>query len=249
MQNFILFGSIINFIAVLIGGTLGALLRKIKVPERIKSGIMTAMALCVMYIGIDGMLNFKYPDAGVNVILCIVSMAIGVLMGELLNIDKGMQNLGNLVQKKLGRGMEDHAFADGFVSCTVIFCVGAMAIVGSINSGISLDHDTILAKSLIDCITCFFMATTLGIGCALAAVPTFLYQSSITVVAWLAGSGMESLMAGELFGRTLNEMSLCGSIVIFAIGMNMLGITKVRVANFLPALFMPILCELVLAIV
>ncbi len=246
MQKFILFGSIVNFIAIMIGGIAGALFRKIKVPDRIKSGIMAAMALCVMYIGIDGMIHFKYPDAGVNVILCIVSMAVGVLIGELLNIDKGMQNLGFWVQTKLGGGTEDHAFSDGFVSCTVIFCVGAMAIVGSINSGISQDHNTILAKSLIDCITCFFMATTFGIGCALAAFPTFLYQGTITVIAWAAGSGMESLMAGELFGRILNEMSLCGSIVIFAIGMNMLGFTKIRVANFLPALLMPIVCEWVL---
>jgi len=243
LQNFILFGSLVNFFTVVIGGTAGALFRKIKVPERISSGMMAAMALCVMYIGIDGMIHFKYPQAGVNVILCIVAMALGVLIGELINIDKGMQTFGNWVQKKMGRGDKDHSFADGFVSCTVIFSVGAMAIVGSINSGISLDHDTILAKALIDCITCFFMATNFGIGCAFAAIPTFLYQAIITVIAWLAGSGMENLMAGALFGKILNEMSLCGSIVIFAIGMNMLGFTKIRVANFLPALFMPILLE------
>ena len=246
MQSFILFGSIVNFFTILLGGTLGTLLRKVKIPERIRKGVMAAMALCVMYIGIDGMINFRYPKEGVNVILCIVSMAVGVFIGELLNIDKGMNSLGAWLQKKLGKNDDDHSIAEGFVSCTVIFCVGAMAIVGSIDSGISLDHDTILAKALIDCITCFFMATTLGFGCTLAAIPTFLYQSLITVIAWVAGSGMQSLMAGAVFGRTLNEMSLCGSIVIFAIGMNMLGFTKIRVANFLPALFMPVLCELVL---
>jgi len=248
LQKFILFGSIVNFFTVILGGVLGGLCRKIKMPERLRTGVMSAMALCVMYIGIDGMIHFKYPEAGVNVILCIVSMAIGVLIGELLNIDKAMNSLGLKVQKKFGKGSTDNSFSDGLVSCTVIFCVGAMAIVGSIDSGISLDHDTILAKSLIDCITCFFMATTFGFGCALAAVPTFLYQGTVTVAAWAAGSGLESLMAGQLFGRTLNEMSLCGSIVIMAIGMNMLGFTKVRVANFLPALFMPILCELFLTL-
>ena len=152
MQSFILFGSIVNFFTILLGGTLGTLLRKVKIPERIRKGVMAAMALCVMYIGIDGMINFRYPKEGVNVILCIVSMAVGVFIGELLNIDKGMNSLGAWLQKKLGKNDDDHSIAEGFVSCTVIFCVGAMAIVGSIDSGISLDHDTILAKALIDCI-------------------------------------------------------------------------------------------------
>lgn len=247
MQNFILFGSVVNFITVIVGGVLGALLRKIKISDTIRSAVMTAMALCVAYIGIDGMLSFKYPEAGINVILCIVSMALGVLVGELLDIDGAMKRVGDFAQSKLGKG--ERGFSEGMVSCTVIFTVGAMAIVGSIDSGISLDHDTILAKAIIDGITCFLMATTFGIGCAMAALPTFLYQSAITVLAWAAGSGMESLMAGQLFGRVLNEMSLCGSLVIFAIGMNMLGVTKIRVANFLPALFLPILFEILLSLI
>lgn len=250
LQKFILFGSIVNFFTVLVGGLAGTLLRKVKLPERLQSGIMAAMALCVMYIGIDGMFNFKYPAAGINIIVCIVSMALGVLLGELLNIDKGMMTLGNALQKRMGKGEQgDNSIAEGFVSCTVIFCVGAMAIVGSIDCGLSADHDTILAKSVIDCITCFFMATNFGIGCAFSALPTFLYQGTITVIAWGAGGALESLMQGSTFGLILNEMSLCGSIVIFAIGLNMMGLTKTRVANFLTCLFMPILCECILLLV
>ena len=243
MQNFILFGSIVNFFTIAIGGVLGALCKKVKVSDSVRSGLMTAMALCVVYIGIDGLIHFKYPDAGIQVILCILSMALGVLVGELFGIDRGMKKLGDFAQRKLGGA---NGFSEGFVSCTILFSVGAMAIVGSIDCGISLDHDTILAKAIIDGFTCFLMATTFGIGCALAAVTTFLYQGSITVLSYVAGSGMESLMEGALFGRVLNEMSLCGSLVILAIGLNMLGITKIRVANFLPALFMPIILEMLL---
>ena len=249
MQNFILFGSIVNFITVLVGGIAGSLLRKVKMPKRLESSIMTAMALCVAYIGIDGLINFKYPEAGINILVCIVSMGLGALIGELLNIEKGMNILGQKLQDRLGKGEKDNKMAEGFVSCTVLFCVGAMAIVGSIDSGLSCDHDTIVAKAVIDCITCLFMATQFGIGCAFSAVPTFLYQGSITVIAWGAGGALEKVMQGPTFGLVLNEMSLCGSMVIFAIGLNMLGLTKIRVANFIPCLFMPIVCECILLLV
>lgn len=229
-------GTIVNFAVVLVAGILGSLLKK-GVPERFSSAIMSAMAICVIYIGVDGMLEAAPPvsegsflSAGlIKVLIMILSMGLGTLIGELLDLDKQMNRLGAWVEKKLNHGGEQGSIAKGFVSCSLLFCIGAMAVNGAIFDAIG-KPDTLLAKSVIDAISCFVMATSLGIGCALSAFTLLIYQGAIALV--FASSFIPA--AG------LTYMSVTGSLIIILIGTNMLGMTKVKTANMVPAIFLPL---------
>ena len=232
-------GTIVNFAVVLIAGILGSLLKK-GVPERISNAILSAMAICVIYIGVDGMLetapavaeNSFLSGGLIKVLIMILSMGLGTLIGELLDLDKQMNRLGAWVEKKLNRGGEEGSIAKGFVSCSLLFCIGAMAVNGAIFDAIG-KPDTLLAKSVIDAISCFVMATTLGVGCALSAFTLLLYQGTIALIGFFASDFIPA--AG------LSYMSVTGSLIIILIGTNMLGITKVKTANMVPAIFLPLL--------
>ncbi|MBP3606274.1 MAG: DUF554 domain-containing protein [Clostridia bacterium] len=232
-------GTIVNFAAVLVAGILGSLLKK-GVPERISNGILNAMAVCVIYIGIDGILEAAPPlaegavlSAGlVKVLIMILSMGIGTLIGELIDIDKQMNRLGAFVEKKVSHGGEQGSIAKGFVACSLLFCVGAMAINGAIEDAFG-NPDILLAKTVIDTISCFVMATSLGIGCALSAFTLLIYQGGIA----LLGSFVKDLIPAA----GLTYMSVTGSLIIILIGTNMLGATKAKTANMIPAIFIPLL--------
>lgn len=231
-------GTIVNFAVVLVAGILGSLLKK-GVPERFSSAIMSAMAICVIYIGVDGMLETAPPvsagsflSAGlIKVLIMILSMGLGTLIGELLDLDKQMNRLGAWVEKKLNHGGEQGSIAKGFVSCSLLFCIGAMAVNGAIFDALG-EPDTLLAKSVIDAISCFVMATSLGIGCALSAFTLLIYQGGIALLG--------SLVMQYLPDAALTYMSVTGSLIIILIGTNMLGMTKVKTANMVPAIFLPL---------
>lgn len=232
-------GTIVNFAAVLVAGILGSLLKK-GVPERFSKAILSAMAICVIYIGIDGTLSAApalstgaFLSAGLaKVLIMILSMGLGTLIGELLDLDKQMNRLGAWVEKKLSHGGEQGGIAKGFVACSLLFCIGAMAINGAIDDAMG-KPDVLLAKSVIDAISCFVMATTLGIGCALSAFTLLFYQGAIAIVGSFA---LDFIPAAGL-----TYMSVTGSLIIILIGTNMLGITKVKTANMVPAIFLPLL--------
>jgi uncharacterized membrane protein YqgA involved in biofilm formation len=201
---------------------------------------MAAMAACVLYIGIDGIIGAapavsedSFFSAGlVKVLIMILSMALGTLIGELADIDKHISALGDRLEKKLAGGEDNKGkFAKGFVSCSLLFCVGAMAVNGSIQDGLG-NPDILLAKTVIDSITCFIMATTFGIGCAFSAFFLLVYQGVIAVV----GFFLESVIPDA----TIAYMSFTGSLVIIFIATNMLKITKIKTANMIPAIFMPL---------
>lgn len=230
-------GTIVNFAAVLVAGILGSLLKK-GVPERISNAVLSAMGACVIFIGIDGMLE-KAPAvqedsllaAGlVKILIMILSMGLGALIGELLDLDKQMNRLGAFVEKKLGRGAEEGSLAKGFVSCSLLFCIGAMAVNGAIFDAVG-KPDILLAKSVIDAISCFVMATSLGIGCALSAFTLLFYQGGIALI----------FAADFIPAAGLTYMSVTGSIIILLIGTNMLKMTKIKTANMVPAIFLPLL--------
>jgi uncharacterized membrane protein YqgA involved in biofilm formation len=232
-------GTIVNFAAVLAAGILGSLLKK-GVPERISKAVLSAMAICVIYIGVDGALEAApalREGAALNgglakVLIMILSMGLGTLLGELLDLDKQMERLGAFVEKKLSPTSQEGGIAKGFVSCSLLFCVGAMAINGAIADAIG-SPDILLAKSVIDAISCFVMATTLGIGCALSAFTLLFYQGGIAVIG--------SFFTDFIPAAGLTYMSVTGSLIIILIGTNMLGITKVKTANMVPAIFLPLL--------
>ncbi len=253
-------GTIVNFFAVLIAGIIGSLLKK-GMPKRLENAIMSAMAICVVYIGIDGILEeapavseSSFFSAGlIKVLVMIVSMALGTVIGELIDIDKQIGRLGAFLERKFSSfsfkkrtnedGEEDVCasqdaikgegnFAKGFVSCSILFCVGAMAVNGALNDALG-NPDILLAKSVIDAISCFVMSASLGIGCAFSAFFVLAYQGLISVLGLF--------LAEILPAATISYMSVTGSLIIILIGTNMLGCTKVKTANLIPAIFTPIL--------
>ena len=234
------FGTLVNFALVLAAGLLGTGIKR-GIPERISGAIIQAMAVCVIYIGIDGaiaevsQLSADTPlSAGlIKVLIMILSMGLGTLIGELVDLEKHLNRFASFVERRLSpKGAAEGTIAKGLVSCSLLFCVGAMAINGAILDAVG-KPDILLAKTVIDTIVCFTMATTLGIGCALSAFVLLLYQGSITALTLLFSSFLPE--------ASLSYVSAVGSLVIIFVGTNMLGITKARTANMVPAMFVPLL--------
>ena len=232
-------GTIVNFLVVLVCGILGTLVKK-GVPKRISEALMSAMAICVIYIGIDGVLepapalvaSELLSNGLVKILVMIISMALGTLVGELINVDLWVNKLGELLEKRFSKGGEQGSFARGFVSCSLLFCVGAMTVNGALQDAMG-NPDLLLAKSVIDGIACFVMASTLGIGCAFAAFFVLAYQGALSLVGYF--------LAEVLPQSSISYMSMTGALVIILVGTNVLGCTKVKTANMTPAIFLPAL--------
>jgi uncharacterized membrane protein YqgA involved in biofilm formation len=219
-------GTLVNVAAVIVGSLAGLLLKK-GIPEKISDTVMKGVALCVLYIGISGSL------VGTNTLVAIISMVLGAVIGTLLDLDGKLNRLGERVQEKLkGRAGAGSSVAEGFVAASLLFCVGAMAVVGSIQSGINGEHSTLFTKALLDGISSIVLASTLGLGVILSAGAVLVYQGAITLLAqWVAPFLSDYAVA---------EMSCVGSLLIVALALNMLGITKLKTANYLPGVFIPI---------
>lgn len=219
-------GTIVNFFTIFVGGIIGVLLKG-GLPKRFTDTIMSGVALCVIYIGISGTLK------GENMLLIVISIAVGSLLGELINIDEKLILLGNFIENKAKSFSKDTSISLGFVTASLLFCVGAMAVVGSLESGLLGKYDILFTKSILDGVTALILSSTLGIGVILSAFSVLVYQGLITLAA--------SLLQNILTTPIVNEMSAVGSLLIIGIGLNMLGITKIKVANMLPAIFIPII--------
>jgi len=213
-------GALINAAAVLLGGGIGLLLKG-KIPGRFTENIARTIGLCVCIIGIAGAIKGDF-------MLMTVSLALGAFIGELLHIEDGLNTLGLWMQKKVNRQEENSTFAEGFVAATLLFCVGAMAIVGSIESGLGIDRSIIFTKSVLDGITAMVLASTLGLGVLFSAVAILIYQGSIELFAGY----MQSVLAGAL----VDQISAVGGVMILAIGLNMALNAKIKAANLLPGL-------------
>lgn len=219
-------GVIINVAAVLAGGTLGLLLGG-RVPQRLRETIMQGLALCILLIGAQGALETA------NVLAVIVCMVAGGLLGEALDIEKRLESLGALAERKFAHGGQNGRFAQGFITASLLFCVGAMAVVGSLNAGLTGDNSTLIAKAALDLVTAVFFAAALGPGVLLSAAAVLVYQGAIALMAgWLAP---------VLTDAIVTEMSAVGGLLIIGLSFNMLGMAKIRVGNLLPAIFLPIL--------
>ncbi len=225
-------GSYINVALVVIGGAIGLLVKK-GLPERVSDAVMKALGLCVLYIGISGCLK------GENALIAVISMAVGTIFGSAVDLDRHMNRFAEKVEKKLSKNSNGKSnLAQGLVTATLLYCVGAMAVVGSLDSGISGDYSTLATKSVIDGVSSIVLASTLGYGVLLSAVPIFVYQGSITLLA--------GVVAPCLNDYTVAEMTCVGSLLIIAIALNMLKITNIKVMNSLPAVFLPvIICQFV----
>ena len=223
-------GVFANTATIIIGSIIGLLIKK-GLSERIANAMTTATALAVVYIGIDGMLN------GENTLILVLSMVIGGVIGTLLNLDGHLESLGNKIENKFSNG--NGKIAEGFVSATLLFCVGAMTIVGSLQSGLSGNHEMLFTKSILDLISSIVLASTLGWGVMLAAVSVFAIQGSIVLLA----QAVEPFLSTAVIA----EMTCAGSVLILALALNMLGITKIKLMNFVPAIFVPIVLCLFMA--
>ncbi|MBR5539269.1 MAG: DUF554 domain-containing protein [Clostridia bacterium] len=235
-------GTLINCILVVSGSVAGLIFKKL-MSERLKSSLLQAVSLIVMFVGIGGAvsaaLTFENGKFGTkDTLVMILSIVIGTVIGELINIEKRLDTFGAFCQRKLVKGNEKSTFGEGLVTASLLFCVGAMAVVGSLDNGIRGDNSTLVAKGIIDCITSMVLASTLGIGVAFSAVPILIYQGAIS----LLGVYIEPFLSAAI----ISQMSFTGSILIFAIGINVLGTTKIKVGNMLPAVFMPIVFDLLI---
>lgn len=222
----ILLGALVNAVAIIIGALIGMFFRK-GFPEKINTILMQGLGLCVLYVGISGAVSGKKS------IITILSIVVGAIIGQLCDFDEILQRLGKLLQSKIQTGKTQSSFAEGFVNCTLFVCVGAMAIVGSLQSGLAGNNEILFAKALIDGVVALVMASTMGIGVCFSAISILIYESILTLSA--------SAISGFLTTPVVNEMTCVGSLLIIAIALNMLKLTDIKVANFILAPFIPIL--------
>lgn len=238
-------GVAVNVITVVLGSLAGLLFRN-KIPAKITDAVMIGIGICTLYIGISGSLS------GQNTLMLILSIAVGAAIGTVINIDGLLERLAAFLENKTSKrnkpaenGKECNTLAKagkgnvarGFVAGSLLFCVGAMTITGSINSGVTGNNDVIYSKSLLDLISSAVLSVSLGWGVLLSALFVLIYQGALVLLA--------GLVAPFLSDFVIAEMTCAGSVLIIALGLNILGITKIKVANYLPAVFLPIaLCPL-----
>lgn len=225
----VILGALVNGIATVAGGTIG-LAFKSRVSTRLGDFLMQGMGLVVLLVAISGMAK------GGDIIVVVLSMIAGGILGYLVGIDGWIRRLGDWAQDRLTRAASGTSslgsFSEGFVTSSLFICVGAMAIVGSLQSGLQLDHTTLFAKALIDAVVVMVMATTLGIGVPFSGLSVFVYEALLSLGA--------SFIAPFLSDAVIAQMVCVGSLLLLAVGLNMLKITEINAANFLPAAFVPI---------
>ena len=221
-------GTVVNTLAIIAGSLVGLLFKK-GISENHSRTIMHAIGLAVVLIGIKTALK---TDA---IMMVVLSLAVGSALGELASIEDRLERLGNWIGSLLSK--DGKGISKGFVSASLLFCVGAMAIVGSLESGLAGNHQTLFAKSILDGLGSVFFASTLGIGVLLSAVSVFFYQGIITLGA--------SFLKQFLLPDVVSQMSAVGGLLILAIGISLLEIKKIRVGNMLPAIFIPLICQMV----
>ena len=235
-------GTLANMAAILVGSGLGLLLGG-GLKQRFQTTIMNALGLAVMFIGISGALQglFVVTEKGLetsNMMLMIISLAVGAFLGELIDIEARLDHMGEWIKSKLKvRGEKGQNFVEGFVSSSLLFCIGAMAIIGSLQDGLSGDASMLYAKAFIDGTVAIFFASTLGIGVFFSILPLGIYQGLIT----LSAKYIEPVLSDQL----ITDISFIGSILIFGIGINMIFGKKIKCGNLLPAVLVPVVYELV----
>ncbi len=220
-------GTLVNTLAVLLGATIGLLFKKV-IPKKLGEALVLGVGLCVLYIGVEGTLKCTNP------LVMIISMVLGTVCGTLLNLDGKIHRLGEKVEKKFTKnGAENSTFGAAFVQSFLLFCVGAMTVTGAIQSGLSGDNTILYSKSVLDFVSSIIYASTMGAGVYLSAPALLVYQGAITLVSFALGAVLTPYM--------IAEMTAVGSLLIIGIALNMLGITKLKLMDYIPAIFFPIL--------
>lgn len=218
-------GTLVNVATVLIGGSIGLLLKK-GIREDISDMVMKGLALCTIFIGITSGLE------GENILITIISIVLGVMIGGFFDLDGKLNRFADGLEKRFQKEGEKTSIAEGFLTASLVFCVGAMTIVGSLQSGLTGDHSMLFTKSTLDFVSSMIFASSLGVGVLFASAFVLVFQGSITLLAqWIAPF---------LTDAVINEMTCAGGLLILGLGLNMLGLTKLKLMNYLPAIFLPI---------
>ncbi len=228
-------GTIINTAAVVAGGIIGLLFGKL-IPERIQKTLIMCNGICVMFIGVAGAMSkmLTLKDGVFDTqksLLLVLAMVLGTIVGELVNLEKQITRFGDWLKRKT-KSTQDNGFTDAFITASCTVCIGAMAVIGAINDAMFHDYSILITKSIIDLITICIMTCTLGKGAAFSAIPVFLFQGIITVLAKLIMPVMTDL--------ALADLSMVGSVLIFCVGLNLIRDKKIPVANMLPAILFAI---------
>jgi len=219
----ILLGTIVNGVCIILGSLLGLVFAKIK--ERYKETVMKGIALTVILIGLQMAIKTN------SIIIVLLSVLSGALIGEFFQLEKKVNNIGNWIETKMSRN-ETSNVSQAFITATLLFGIGAMAILGSLESGLSGDHEILLTKAILDGFASFVLTTTLGYGVIFSVVPVVVYQGTITLLA----TQIERIIPDIIFNDLIIEISAVGGLLIVAIGMNLLNIINIRVTNLLPAI-------------
>ena len=228
-------GTLINVLAIVAGGLIGIVGGK-WLTARCQETLIRSMGVCVMVVGLAGAFEQMLTVSGGKIVsggtmMLVVSMALGGLVGELLDLDRRMEGFGRWLREKSGNG-KDNQFLDAFITATMTVCIGAMAIVGAVEDGIHGNYTILAAKALMDFVIILVMASSMGKGCAFSAIPVGIFQGSVTLLARL----VEPLLTAG----ALSNLSLVGSVLIFCVGLNLVWKNMVRVANLLPALIVAV---------
>lgn len=226
-----MFGVFVNVITVIIGSCIGLLFKK-GIPQRVSTAVMTGLGACTLYIGISGSL------CGENVLIVIASVVLGVIIGTLIDIDGAINRLAKRVEDRFKKEGKAVSLAEGLVTSTLLFCVGSMTVTGSIQAGLTGDNSVLVTKATLDLVSSMMLASSLGLGVLLSSVSVLVIQGGLVLLA--------GLIAPFMTAGAINEMTCAGSILIIMIGTNLMGITKIKVADFLPAIVLaPIIYNLV----
>ena len=234
-------GTIINVLAIAAGGGLGLLFKK-GISERFRNIMTQACGLAVVFIGLAGALEMMLTvkDGAIvsgQTMLIVISLLLGGLCGELINIEKRLDSVGEKLKRKV-KSKSDSQFVEGFVTASLVVCVGAMAICGPIDEALTGDSTTLIIKSILDCIIVMVFASVYGVGALFSAVAVGIYQGFFTLFG--------VLISGFMSDALILSLSGIGSILIFAVGVNLIKPKTIRVGNFLPALLVPILYQLII---
>jgi len=222
-----MFGTIVNFFAIIVGSLVGILFHK-RINQDIAYSLFKVIGLCVIYLGIIGLVKVENP------MVIIISMALGTLIGEVIHIEKKLEIMSNKIEMLVNKYYKGK-IKDGFLTATLLFCIGSMAIIGTIESTLSNNHDTLYAKSILDGITSVIFASTMGLGVMLSSFSVLLYQGSISLLA----NFIKPLVTAV--PETIPMISGVGSLMIMGLGINMVFNLKLKISNMLPSIFIPIL--------
>lgn len=229
-------GTLVNGLAIALGGFIGLFLQK-SIFKTISDKILSAIGLIIIVLGLKGVINYGNADS-MDIMILIVSVALGTFLGELWDLDGIINRFGLSIERRFAKGSNGQ-FAQGLISASLLFAVGAMAIIGSMESGLNHNESTLYAKSLLDFISSIVFASTFGVGVIFSAIPVVLYQGTLTVLSVFVQPVLIQIPA------LIPDLSAVGSICIMALGFNMIGSTKFKVANLLPGLLIPVLIRCV----